>query len=64
MNCDKKGDLTQKKYINSDKKKNNKNYIKIGDITSLEYDKTVKTKCYCNSDYWCQLCDGDFELFD
>lgn len=57
MNCDKKGVLTQNKYINSDKKKNNNNYIKIGD-------KTVKTKCYCNSDYWCQLCDGDFELFD
>ena len=64
MNRDKKGGLTKQKHINNEKKTNYKKYIKIGDITSVEYDKTVKTKCYCNSDYWCQLCDGDFELFD
>ena len=57
------------KVENSKNNKNNKNnknskYIKFGDITSIHYDKTVKNTCYCNSDYWCELCDGDFDLFD
>ena len=42
---------------------NNKKYIKFGDITTLEYDKLHRTKCFCNSDYWCVVCDGDFDDF-
>ena len=39
-------------------------FIKHGDISVLEYDKTCKTVCYCNSQYWCEKCDGNFDLFE
>lgn len=39
------------------------NYIKYGDITLRHYEETYNFTCYCNSDYWCQVCDGDFDLF-
>ena len=56
--------MEKSKIENKNHENKNKKYIKFGDISSYHYDKTVKNTCYCNSDYWCQLCDGDFDLFD
>lgn len=39
-------------------------FLKYGEISILEYDRTCKYMCYCNSEYWCEKCDGNFDLFE
>lgn len=59
----KNNDKNKTKNIKQSNNVKNKKYIKFGDITTLEYDKLHRTKCFCNSDYWCVVCDGDFDDF-
>lgn len=56
-------DKNKTKNIKQSNNVKNKKYIKFGDITTLEYDKLHRTKCFCNSDYWCVVCDGDIDDF-